>query len=256
YLLFLAYHALSAAGWLLLIPLRGPWRLPSVAEMLAPLPVAEFVAAINSGNIASTLGQLARAVRLGGRLDLVLPELLRDYVVLHGLAALACGTWAVLRLRALALKEAPIKPAKNLLRVRRRERPPVGDRPLLWKEVHVESGFRMHWTVRVGVALLVMLSFLPAVIMIGDHLSTPAWRAQPQGYYPGAWHRLGRHMNGWTRAVGTILSCLMLLAVAVRAAGSVSGERDRQTFDGLIITPLDSDHIPFAKWLGSVLSVR
>src|SRR5262249_3002588 len=115
YLLFLAYHALSAAGWLLLIPLRGPWRLPSVAEMLAPLPVAEFVAAINSGNIASTLGQLARAVRLGGRLDLVLPELLRDYVVFHGLAALACGTWAVLRLRALALKEAPIKPAKNLL---------------------------------------------------------------------------------------------------------------------------------------------
>jgi hypothetical protein len=44
--------------------------------------------------------------------------------------------------------------------------------------------------------------------------------------------------------------------VAVRAASSISGERDRQTFDSLLTTPLASDSILFAKWLGSVLSVR
>src|SRR5262249_45596601 len=58
------------------------------------------------------------------------------------------------------------------------------------------------------------------------------------------------------RIIGTGVACLMLLAVAVRAAVSVSGERDKQTFDGLITTQLDSDSILFGKWLGSILSVR
>ena len=63
-------------------------------------------------------------------------------------------------------------------------------------------------------------------------------------------------MNIWVRLVGAGISSLMLIAVAVRAAGSISGERDKQTFSDLLTTPLDSDAILFAKWLGSMLSVR
>jgi ABC-type transport system involved in multi-copper enzyme maturation permease subunit len=48
----------------------------------------------------------------------------------------------------------------------------------------------------------------------------------------------------------------MLIAVAVRASGTVSGERDRQTLDGLLTTPLGANSILAAKWLGSILSVR
>ena len=71
------------------------------------------------------------------------------------------------------------------------------------------------------------------------------------------WEDHGEAMNiGDVRVSGTIVACLLLLAVAVRAAGSVSGERDRLTFDGLATTPLDSDNILFAKWLGAILSVR
>src|SRR5205085_2520171 len=33
-------------------------------------------------------------------------------------------------------------------------------------------------------------------------------------------------------------------------------ERDRQTFDSLLTSPLDSDSILYGKWLGSILSVR
>jgi hypothetical protein len=44
--------------------------------------------------------------------------------------------------------------------------------------------------------------------------------------------------------------------VAVRAAGSISGERDRQTLDSLLASPLDSTAILYGKWLGCVLSVR
>jgi hypothetical protein len=58
------------------------------------------------------------------------------------------------------------------------------------------------------------------------------------------------------RIAGTLVACVLLLAVAVRASSTISIERDRQTFDGLLTTPLDSDTILFGKWLGAVLSVR
>jgi ABC-type Na+ efflux pump permease subunit len=48
----------------------------------------------------------------------------------------------------------------------------------------------------------------------------------------------------------------MLVGVAVRASTSISGERDRDTLDALLTSPLDSHDILFAKWLGSWLSVR
>jgi ABC-type transport system involved in multi-copper enzyme maturation permease subunit len=46
------------------------------------------------------------------------------------------------------------------------------------------------------------------------------------------------------------------MVVAVRASSAISIERDRQTLDSLLTTPLDSDAILFGKWLGAVLSVR
>jgi ABC-type transport system involved in multi-copper enzyme maturation permease subunit len=56
--------------------------------------------------------------------------------------------------------------------------------------------------------------------------------------------------------VGAIVACLLLIGVAVRAASSISGERDRLTWDSLLASPLESSAILFGKWLGSLLSVR
>src|SRR4029077_13348998 len=55
---------------------------------------------------------------------------------------------------------------------------------------------------------------------------------------------------------GTGVAFLLLLGVAVRAASSISSERDRQTFDALLTTPIDSSTILWSKWLGSVMSFR
>jgi ABC-type transport system involved in multi-copper enzyme maturation permease subunit len=49
---------------------------------------------------------------------------------------------------------------------------------------------------------------------------------------------------------------LMLLGVAVRGAGAVSSERDRDTFTSLLTTPLTSGEILWAKWWGALSSVR
>jgi ABC-type transport system involved in multi-copper enzyme maturation permease subunit len=52
------------------------------------------------------------------------------------------------------------------------------------------------------------------------------------------------------------VACLTLVGVALRAAHSIAGEREQQTWDSLLATPLDSNEILFGKWLGSMLSMR
>jgi ABC-type Na+ efflux pump permease subunit len=49
---------------------------------------------------------------------------------------------------------------------------------------------------------------------------------------------------------------LLLLAVAMRAAGSVTSERSRQTLDDLLTTPLTNREIILGKWLGAILGPR
>ena len=56
--------------------------------------------------------------------------------------------------------------------------------------------------------------------------------------------------------VGTAVSCLVILAAAVRASTCISGERDKDTLDFLLTTPLDSDTILWAKFLGCLLNMR
>jgi ABC-type transport system involved in multi-copper enzyme maturation permease subunit len=70
------------------------------------------------------------------------------------------------------------------------------------------------------------------------------------------WDLLSQLLNPWVRVTGTIVASLMLVGVAVRAAGSISGERERQTLDGLLTSPLQSHDLLFGKWLGSLLGVR
>src|SRR5262249_26224938 len=70
------------------------------------------------------------------------------------------------------------------------------------------------------------------------------------------WAALARDINMWVRFLGTMVACLLLLAVAARAASSVSNERDRQTLGGLLTRPPETKTILLAKWLGSITSVR
>jgi ABC-type transport system involved in multi-copper enzyme maturation permease subunit len=97
----------------------------------------------------------------------------------------------------------------------------------------------MGWVI---VALLVGASFVPFLLIV----------AQDRGgrhFFPEA-------VNAWVRGVGTGVACLLLLGVAVRAAHSVSGERERHTLDELLTTPLKTEEILYAKWYGSVWSLR
>jgi hypothetical protein len=67
---------------------------------------------------------------------------------------------------------------------------------------------------------------------------------------------LTEQINVWVRGVGTMVACLLLLSVAVRASHSVSGERERHTLDELLTTPLETEEILYAKYQGSLWNLR
>jgi ABC-type transport system involved in multi-copper enzyme maturation permease subunit len=149
----------------------------------------------------------------------------------------------------VGLKEASGGTAATPLRLRLWGRPKVGSEPMLWKEVFVEQGMHMSWLGRIIIGCLVMLSFIPAFLILYFFFFDPVGS-------PNTWRHLGEAMSVYVRIVATLVACLMLLAVAVRSSGCLSSERDRQTMDGLLTTPLDGATILFAKWAGCIASVR
>jgi ABC-type transport system involved in multi-copper enzyme maturation permease subunit len=178
-----------------------------------------------------------------------LAEVLTDFAIFHSVLFLVTSSWAVLRLRRIALKEAGGAAGSGQSVMGRLLRPGVSSQPMLWKELFVEGGVRFGRVGRIIVGLLVLGSFVPIIFIIQgvvlDYSGSERMR-----------ERLGWAMNVYVRIVGMFVAFLTLLAVAVRAAGCLSGERDRQTFDGLMTTPLEAPSILFAKWLGCIASVR
>jgi ABC-type transport system involved in multi-copper enzyme maturation permease subunit len=131
-------------------------------------------------------------------------------------------------------------------------KPVVGRHPMIWKEVFAEGGLRLNMLGRIVAGVLVIASFIPTVIIFWLYFTDDfAFRGMD------AWREVTRAMNGaQMRFVGTVVAVLMLLAVVVRAAGSVHSERERSTLDELLTTRLTNAEILFGKWLGAILSVR
>jgi ABC-type transport system involved in multi-copper enzyme maturation permease subunit len=62
-------------------------------------------------------------------------------------------------------------------------------------------------------------------------------------------------LKKWPHDVGPVIACLVLFVVPFGAAGSITRERERQTLDTLLVTPLERREILYGKWLGSILAV-
>jgi ABC-type transport system involved in multi-copper enzyme maturation permease subunit len=243
YIVYILIKVASALPW--------SWQTwPSAGAWQSPVTLGDLTNWFNAGNIIEAVFLRLDYMGFGGgsAINDALLDVLREYVVFHGLVALICIIWAVLRLRAIALKEAYSKPHVARLGVRLIGRPEVGLRPMVWKEIFAEPGLRLHWFGRILVVLLIGVSFLPLLFILYFFLEQYSWASNPD--------YLADTMNVWARVVGTMVACLLLLGVAVRSAGGISGERDKQTFDSLLTSPLDSNDILLGKWLGGFLSMR
>jgi ABC-type transport system involved in multi-copper enzyme maturation permease subunit len=230
-----------------------------------PWTFEDLIDLFNLGNLPVVLRQLEQTWTAGKALSTILPTMLRNYALFHGILAVVCTGWAVARVRAVALQQS----ANVRRRVAAGSRPPirprVGLQPMVWKELFIEPGFRLNWLGWIAVSLLVIVSMAPAFWIASEYFSETISIRSRYGaigmpgtkvMLNGVWGDLGEQLNHWTRQVGAAVACLMLLAVAVRASTSISGERDRDTLDALLTSPLQSHDILFAKWLGSLLSVR
>jgi ABC-type transport system involved in multi-copper enzyme maturation permease subunit len=253
-----AYLLLSGCSQLLLaVPVLASF--PSGPMWNSPLTVKNLVDGFSAGNIVVAVVQLNTAVLAGGQMDAVLPAVLRDYALFHGLLAAVLILYAAARVRAIALGEMQGQPGRTEKRKPLFPRPALGQQPMVWKEVFAAPGLRRHWLIRLVLGLLVLASFVPPVIVLGSFFVTVLGGDESgsfRSYYEEPTLVLSREMNAWVRIGGTTVACLMLLGVAAHAAGSISGERDRQTFDALLTSPLTASELLYAKWLGSVLSMR
>jgi ABC-type transport system involved in multi-copper enzyme maturation permease subunit len=127
--------------------------------------------------------------------------------------------------------------------------PPIGERPLLWKEVYQGSrdvvtrefdyGLRRSWRTVAALFLLVQGWLWSLLYFAGSN--RPDYVAL---------------IGDVTRLTLTLTALAWCVATAFRAAGSVSGERDRQTLDALLTLPSGRTALLTAKWLGAVLRGR
>ncbi len=235
---------LVVAGYLVLSTLTRIYArwLPALFVSLGSMTITlgDVLDWLSDGNLLVHFFSMASGAAAGmGPLGALWSQV-ADYAVFHGLASLVCATWAVVRLRAVFLKQASRVTAQSRQRGRGSRRR-VGAWPMVWKELYVEGGLRLRWYARLPLFVLFGTSFLPLLEI-----------------YLSRWSLPQRHaiVDGWSQSMGAMVACLMLVGVAVRAASGLSGERDRQTLDSLLTSPLGSFAILFAKWLGSLLSVR
>jgi len=244
YLTLFLYLILSLVAQTLVMAFRIGGSLPLGWLGINGVSLGDVADAFCMGNPIWLGMQPAMIVSRGGNLGDVLPGLIGKYAIFHGIVTVACSTAAVFWLRAAALNQSGEAAEKGRLLSGLVSRPPVSQQPMMWKEIHAEPRLRLGMLGRIIMGCLVCSSFVPVYFILEDTLGRSRWADT------------ARFMNIWVRIVGTVVGCLMLLAVAVRAAGSVSGERDKETLDGLLTSPLDGSDILFAKWAGSILSVR
>ena len=150
-----------------------------------------------------------------------------------GLAGVALAVWR-LRPSCLSVGVTLAKTGK------RRKAPPVRERPMLWKELYIER-----------VASLGRFGRWLGVSAHARHR-----RRQPRpGGDDGLFGYFSARFRSWRRwassilsvvlggFAGTLLGWLLQWGVGLRAAVSIASERERGTWDALLMSPLDPSEI-------------
>jgi ABC-type transport system involved in multi-copper enzyme maturation permease subunit len=201
-----------------------------------------FLDWINTANPYYAYSRLADLQTVGDTLDEALAWVLRDYAIAHGGLALLLGGLAVWRLRAVAAKQSAGITHKRAVVLRPAPHPKIKDRPVLWKELYCEAKPRQRWLAMFFTRWFFFVSFLGSFFLIVASATNYGTLM-----YATLW---------LLRYVGTFVVGLLCLRVALHAARSIGGERDRLTLDSLLTTQLTPAEILRDKWWGSFLAGR
>jgi ABC-type transport system involved in multi-copper enzyme maturation permease subunit len=252
YALAFGYLGLSGLSWTLIWPL-DLGSFPSTDTWLSPVTVKDLVQWFNAGNFLAWTVRGIYDLFSGVALDKFLQPALEAFAWFHGSIAAVAMVWVGLRFRRVLLSPRAVSDRRGetgqgtawLFGLN--GRPRVFNWPMIWKELYVEGPSRHRWRSALRSGVLVAFFATPFLISIYFYDGFTAL---------GEIDQLNDMINIWIRLLSLVLGMGMLIAVAMRAAGSVSGERTRETLSGLLATPLTSRSILWSKWLGSILSPR
>ncbi|MBI1830295.1 MAG: ABC transporter permease, partial [Planctomycetes bacterium] len=202
-----------------------------------------YVCLVAYGALA-TVGAIDRA-----QLGAVLVPLVTRYAIFHGILSLACILWSIARLRVIALQQT-VSGTTQELSWWEQFRAPIGDLPMLWKELYIEGRLKFNWLIWGLAIILVLITVGIGLWLIGQYL----WDIFVLGAEP--WIGFSMQLNIWFRIAGTGVASLLLLMIGVRASTCITSERERDTFDALLTTPMTAEEILTAKLVGCLTSMR
>jgi ABC-type transport system involved in multi-copper enzyme maturation permease subunit len=246
YLFLLAYGSVASVA----LNLPGLWMLTPIWFGQDPPTVRDAIVVLNAGNPITAIGEVIRAIEGGNRgartnLATELPGILTRYAWFHLALSAFCITWSILRVRTIALRQTSAGTTMSM-RWWEQFRPRVGNFPMLWKEFFIEGRTKVNWLVWIAALAIVVLTLGTGLWIVGDAI-----------YHEVLWdRRFCEGMNIWFRIAGTSVGCLTILMLGVRAATCITSERERDTFDSLITTPMSGDGMLLAKVVGNLTSLR
>lgn len=246
-------------------PWGATWLMPIALPLLDSSPMVVVLAiggVVGRGSYLDTVWRLVGLDLAGGTMLIL---------------------WAIVRLRrasrsaydneTLALIRRLTRPIRW-----RRHRPPCGDDPVLWYEMHkARYKTAIQWLTGnlVGVSLvagyLVVMWWLARPAF--DELQVSGYRAHSQRikapeFHPFVrWLVLGIHsgppagqaraeLNTVVRQATSAFYVMFLIVTTGFAVESITSERDRDTWSGLLATPLSACEILRAKMLGALWRTR
>jgi len=161
-----------------------------------------------------------------------------------GITTFAIAVW---RLRSAYLKQLEHSGRQGVMEVIVPRRAAVSEEPMLWKERHVDGiapltllKFIPRWFALPGIVLLtiglvVLLVSIHSGIAFDDVLAMFVTfnLTALQGLNP-------LHVNKAFFWLGCIVLVVSSLIVGIRCSGAISGEREKQTWEALLLTPLET----------------
>ncbi len=170
----------------------------------------------------------------------------------------ASGFWLVMGIAGTAVAAVRMRPTclatGDVVKKSRRPLlvPALGDRPMLWKEMYIErAGTLGRFGRWLGVLITVLIgggSAVLAAIILTDLL----W-PRGDGWADASTKFLSMFLTG---ASATFMGWLLQWAIGLRAAVSIASERERATWDALLMSPLEPREIVRAKVFGSLFALR
>ena len=267
-------------GLLLIASMAGFGWLPTLTLLALPMGVA-----FGSGGIALAASAMSRR----GRDTLLLVYLIDILLLLSPLVAtlaspwigvlspfetispltwreaveptlMTASAWAVMGVVGLVLASWRLRPsclaegddAKSRRRARRRGWvPPLDDRPMLWKELHIERAGTLGRAGRWIGGLLVLWMALGGIGLAG----VAAWDYFARSDTSWAdWAT--RQSSFWYGNSAMFIGFLIQWAIGLRAAVTISSERERGTWDALLTSPLEGTEIVRGKLWGSLYALK